>query len=176
MAMVTAVPRDDDRYGMCQSRCLQMILQRTETVFEAICSRKRAHMCVSGRRCVCKSQIAPTDAAVVVPSCRSMCSTQLRCQRGVEATSSRMQVIRLRSGYAQQRIHKQWSLRALCADRKAMRVPDARLAKEIDLVPLSRCFHFVNLTNGLEAIPHLTALGLPYQFTRCFTAADPRAR
>jgi hypothetical protein len=48
-----------------------------------------------------------------------------------------------------------------------IRVPDASLARTIDLGPLGAAFHFVNLTNGLEALPVLTGLGLPFQFTRC---------
>lgn len=48
----------------------------------------------------------------------------------------------------------------------APRVPDASLAHDLALPPLAECVLYVNLTNGLEAIPHLTCLGLPYQLTR----------
>lgn len=36
----------------------------------------------------------------------------------------------------------------------------------MQLPPLAACCHFVNLTNGIEALPRLQALGLPYQFLR----------
>ena len=49
----------------------------------------------------------------------------------------------------------------------AVRVPDASLGRVIEVAPLAECSHFVNLTNGLEALPTFTALGLPYQFCRC---------
>ena len=48
-----------------------------------------------------------------------------------------------------------------------IRVPDASLGRDIDLGPLADAFHFVNLTNGLEAVPHLTRLQLPFQLSRC---------
>jgi len=35
-----------------------------------------------------------------------------------------------------------------------------------DVPPLSECFHCVNLTNGLEAVPHLRQLQLPYSVSR----------
>jgi hypothetical protein len=46
------------------------------------------------------------------------------------------------------------------------RVPDLSLESPILLPPVVRCTHFVNLTNGLEAVPHLTALGIDYQLVR----------
>jgi hypothetical protein len=36
----------------------------------------------------------------------------------------------------------------------------------VELPPLRRARHFVNLTNGLEALPLLRALGLPSSFVR----------
>jgi hypothetical protein len=50
------------------------------------------------------------------------------------------------------------------------RVPDLSLEREIELPPISACTHFVNLTNGLEAVPHLTSLGMNYQLVRCVTS------
>eukprot|EP00892_Ulva_mutabilis_P009183 jgi/Ulvmu1/6637/UM003_0275.1 len=64
------------------------------------------------------------------------------------------------------RARRRVAMRCVAEGFPAPRVPDARLQRPIPLPPLASCYHFVNLTNGLEAIPHLSALGLPYQFTR----------
>ena len=47
-----------------------------------------------------------------------------------------------------------------------MTVGDAQMMRDIIIPPLAECHHYVNLTNGLEAIPHLRQLQLPYAFTR----------
>ena len=52
------------------------------------------------------------------------------------------------------------------------RVPDLSLERDILLPPISACTHFVNLTNGLEAVPHLAALGIDYKLVRCL-APEP---
>lgn len=44
--------------------------------------------------------------------------------------------------------------------------PDRRCVEVIQLPPLAECHHYVNLTNGIEAIPRLQQLGLPYRFLR----------
>lgn len=54
------------------------------------------------------------------------------------------------------------------------RMPDASLAGAPPLPPLAECWHFVNLTNGLEAVPTLRALGLPFQFVRCASQSGSR--
>ena len=38
--------------------------------------------------------------------------------------------------------------------------------EEVSLPPLARCHHYINLTNGVEAVPRLQALALPYAFLR----------
>lgn len=68
------------------------------------------------------------------------------------------------------RVRRTAGLRCFAESFPPPRVPDARLQKPITIPPLANCYHYVNLTNGLEAIPHLTALGLPYQFARCGSA------
>lgn len=42
--------------------------------------------------------------------------------------------------------------------------PDCRCGGEdVPLPPLSQCHHYINLTNGIEAVPRLQALGLSYR-------------
>jgi hypothetical protein len=38
--------------------------------------------------------------------------------------------------------------------------------EEVQLPPLASCRHYINLTNGLEAVPRLQALGLDYSYLR----------
>lgn len=49
--------------------------------------------------------------------------------------------------------------------------PDRRCVEEIALPPLAQCHHYINLTNGIEAVARLQQLGLPY---RCGRRALPR--
>jgi hypothetical protein len=49
---------------------------------------------------------------------------------------------------------------------QAARLVLHRRAAEIRLPPLAQCQHFVNLTNGLEAVPLLTQRGLPFSYMR----------
>ncbi len=39
--------------------------------------------------------------------------------------------------------------------------------EDIQLPPLAECHHYINLTNGIEAIPRLQQLGLPYRHANC---------
>jgi hypothetical protein len=38
--------------------------------------------------------------------------------------------------------------------------------EDVWLPSLATCWHYVNLTNGVEAVPALRALRLPYRFLR----------
>lgn len=41
--------------------------------------------------------------------------------------------------------------------------PDRRCVEEVDVPPLATCHHYINMTNGIEVIPRLQALSLPYR-------------
>ncbi|KAL4447627.1 hypothetical protein ABPG75_004846, partial [Micractinium tetrahymenae] len=55
---------------------------------------------------------------------------------------------------------------AAAPDRQLPFFPDRRCVEDIQLPPLAECHHYINLTNGIEAIPRLQQLGLPYRFLR----------
>ncbi len=37
----------------------------------------------------------------------------------------------------------------------------------LELPPLAACHHYINLTNGIEAVPSLQLLQLPYRCAGC---------
>lgn len=52
--------------------------------------------------------------------------------------------------------------------------PPEQCVEVIQLPPLAECHHYVNLTNGIEAIPRLQQLGLPYRHGGCPAPIPPR--
>lgn len=46
-------------------------------------------------------------------------------------------------------------------------MPSLQLLETVPLPPLLHCQHFVNLTNGIEVIPQLQRLGLPFRCPAC---------
>jgi hypothetical protein len=54
-----------------------------------------------------------------------------------------------------------------CEDPSSFYFPDRRVVEHIHLPPLKKCKHFINLTNGIEALPRLHRLGInPHGYAR----------
>ncbi|GMH40515.1 hypothetical protein BSKO_08419 [Bryopsis sp. KO-2023] len=70
------------------------------------------------------------------------------------------------------RVRKIRQPRAMCNKLKPEQLsPELILSSQVNLPPLDECCHFVNLTNGLEMVPILEELGLPYSFIRLQSTA-----